>query len=84
VLSESGFRAYANWIADARRTARETRLRTGYNKLFNPLMFDIDDYAVRRKSDHVESYNKITGETLFEAHNETEAWQDIREIFGEN
>jgi hypothetical protein len=84
MLSQAGFHCYANWIVEAQRRKERAQKGPGYSKLLDPMMFGIDDYDVRKKGDHVESYNRITGETLFEAHNETEAWQDIREAFTGN
>ena len=41
-----------------------------------------EDYNVRQSGGHVESYNIHTGETLYTASCESEAWADLREEFG--
>ena len=41
----------------------------------------IEDYDIRKKGDHFESYNKITGEGMFEAFSYEEALADLREEF---
>lgn len=41
-----------------------------------------EDFGVRHVGGHVESYNLHTGETLYTASCETEAWADLREEFG--
>ena len=63
-----------NRIAETKITARKKPLK-------RLLSYSADDYDVRKKGDHFESYNKITGESLFEAFSEKEAWADLREEF---
>ena len=41
-----------------------------------------EDFSVRHVGGHVESYNVNTGETLYTASCESEAWADLREEFG--
>lgn len=69
-----------DWLLRSMAEARRTRTKNPLPRLLND--YTIEDYGVRPKEDHVESYNKITGEGLFEALTEDEAWADLREEFG--
>lgn len=50
-------------------------------RLLNKEIYSENDYAVRKKGDHFESYNRITGESLFEAFSYEEAMADVRAVF---
>ena len=80
MLSQAAFQTYANFMHRAEQNKKILEKKQ-LTSLIDPLRFTIDDYDVRKKGDHCESYNKITGEALFEAHNETEAWEDLKETF---
>ena len=70
----------ANWTQRAIWYARETRRKGKFQR--ERAKWSFDDYDVRKKGNHVESYNIHTGEALFEAFDESEAWRDLREEFG--
>lgn len=82
MVSQAGFHSYANWITQARNSAKQKQQFRSRDCFSSPLILCPEDFDVRKKGDHVESYNRITGESLYEAHNTTEAWNDIREMFG--
>ena len=46
------------------------------------IVYGRDDYDIRKKGDHYESYNVHTGESLYEALTYEEASADLRETFG--
>ena len=46
------------------------------------IVYIMDDFNIRKKGDHWESYNTKTGETLFEGMTYEEAMADLREEFG--
>ena len=68
-----------DWILRAIAEAQRAQRKNPLPRLIGE--YSIDDYNVRGKGDHFESYNKITGESLFEAFSEEEAWADLREEF---
>ena len=78
-MKDFDFDAYANWLANARKEARRAQTSGDYKRLTTE--YSIEDYDIREKGDHVESYNTITGETLFEARCKSEAQADLREAF---
>lgn len=82
IVSQQQFDSFANWLIEARKEGKERQKKGDIKRLLNRNVYSYDDYDVRKKGDHVESYNKITGEVLFEAFDETEAWRDLREEFG--
>ena len=70
-----------NWIMKALLEKKRRQERNPLKRLLDKERYGIDDYDVRKKGDHFESYNKITGESLFEAYSEEEAYADLREEF---
>lgn len=46
------------------------------------IVYAFEDYDIRKKGDHWESFNTKTGEKLFEAMTYEEAMADLREEFG--
>ncbi len=70
----------ANWTQRAMWYTRETRRKNKHG--LERKKWSYEDYNVRKRGNHAESYNIHTGETLFEAYDETEAWRDLREEFG--
>lgn len=82
IVSQQQFDSFANWLIEARKEGKERQKKGDIKRLLNRNVYSYDDYDVRKKGDHVESYNKITGEALFEAFDEKEAWRDLRQEFG--
>lgn len=82
IVSQPQFDSFANWLIEARKEGKQRQKKGDMKRLLNRNVYSYDDYDVRKRGDHVESYNKITGEVLFEAFDETEAWRDLREEFG--
>lgn len=67
------------WLLNA---YAEKQLKQKRSKRRDPLSgFTADDYAVRKRGDHYESYNIHTGKALYEAMTIEEARADIREEF---
>ena len=46
------------------------------------IVYTREDFDIRKRGDHWESYNIKTGESLFEAMTYEEAMADLREEFG--
>ena len=46
------------------------------------IVWMFEDFDIRKKGDHWESYNTKTGETLFEGMTYEETMADLREEFG--
>ncbi len=66
----------------AREQKKKEQKYEARKKFMKNYFYPFDVFDVRKKGDHVESYNTITGEALFEAQTESEAWNDLREEFG--
>ena len=60
----------------------ERRFQDSLNFRISLARSKFEDYDVRHAGGHVESYNIHTGETLYTASCESEAWADLREEFG--
>ena len=67
------------WVMRAEAAAKIAKARNPLPRLIGE--YDISDYSIRKKGDHFESYNTITGEGLFEAQTRTEALADLQEEF---
>ena len=81
-VTNEQFQVFGNWLINARLEAKERQKRNDYKRLTNRELYSIDDYNIRKKGDHYESFNRITGEGLFEASTLEEAMRDLREEFG--
>lgn len=81
-VTQEQFDVFGNWLINAQLEAKERQKRDDYKRLTNRELYSIDDYSIRKKGDHYESFNTITGEGLFEAFSIEEAMRDLREEFG--
>lgn len=71
-----------DWLMRAQVEAKRAQKLNPLPRLLNKERYSIDDYSVVQiKEDLWKSYNKITGEVLYTAHSETEAWRDLKEEF---
>lgn len=68
-----------DWILRAKAEAKIAQRKNPLSRLIGE--YCIEDYDIRKKGDHFESYNKLTGEGLFEASTYREALADLREEF---
>ena len=70
------------WILRALIEKKRAQKNNPLLRLLNKERYSIDDYSVLKvKEDLWKSYNKITGEDLYYAQSETEAWKDLEEEF---
>ena len=79
-MAEKDFDAFANWLINAQKEARRAQASGTITRLTEHYSFE--DYDVRPKDGHYESYNTKTGEGLYTAQTISEAWRDLREQFG--
>ena len=80
-MSFDEFRNFSSEMAKKARRKRETTLEAIHMKLNDHRQYNFEDFDVRKRGDHFESYNKKTGKKLFEACTWTEAWEDLKEEF---
>ena len=81
MVTQRQFDHYAAWMIKARQDAKKAKAAYDRQKA-EGRHYSLEDYDVRKRGDHYESYNKLTGETLFEAFTMAEARADLREEFG--
>lgn len=80
-MSLDEFREFSNGMIQKIRDKRQKELEVIHMKLNDYRQYNYEDFDVRKKGDHYESYNKKTGKKLFEACTWTEAWEDLKEEF---
>ena len=80
-MSFDEFRNFSNEMANKVRHKREVTLEAIHMKLNDHHQYNFEDFGIRKRGDHFESYNKKTGKKLFEACTWTEAWEDLKEEF---
>ena len=80
-MSFDEFRNFSSEMALKVRKTREETLQAIHRKINDHHQYDFEDFDVRRRGDHYESYNKKTGKKLFEACTYTEAWEDLKDEF---
>ena len=70
----------SDWVMRDQLSAKRARIKNPLPRLLT--QYTIIDYGVRKiKEDLWESYNLITGEQLYQAQSESEAWSDLKEEF---
>ena len=70
---------FSEWMLKAIAEAKRRQRMNPLPRLIGN--YSIEDYDIRKKGDHFESYNKRTGEALFEAFSYEEAMADLRAEF---
>ena len=80
-MSLEEFREFSEGMIHKIREEREKKLEVIHMKLNDHRQYNYEDFDVRKKGDHFESYNKRTEKKLFEACTWTEAWEDLKEEF---
>ena len=81
-MSLDEFKQFSQNMVKKIREDRKARNRAISESLNDPRRgYSLEDFDVRKRGDHFESYNKRTGKKLFEACSWSEAWADLREEF---
>ena len=80
-MSLDEFKNFSNEMAKKVRRKRDAELDAIHKKMNDHRQYNIEDFGIRKRGDHFESYNKRTGKKLFEACTWMEAWEDLKEEF---